>query len=205
MKTLIILATMVFSLVQASLSVALPQPGKPAPGFSLLDSNGKKRALSDFQGKTVVLEWNNPFCPFVRAHYDSGTMQALQKEATKDGVVWLLIGSNNPKRMDNFGGKHANKFLKERKSPATAYLLDPKGTVGRLYEAKTALNMVVINPQGELVYQGAIDDKPTTDPTVPPTSKSYVRTALADIKAGRTVETPITRSYGCAIDYAPLS
>ena len=176
--------------------------GKPAPQFSLTDSNGKAHKLSDYKGKFVVLEWFNQGCPFVKKHYDSGHMQALQKEYTGKGVVWLSICSSaEGKQGFCTPGEHNTVFLKKQASP-TAILIDADGCVGHLYGAKTTPDMYVINPKGVLVYSGAIDDRPDTDPASLKGARNYVKEVLDEGLAGRPIAVEPTQSYGCSVKYA---
>ena len=177
-----------------------PVIGQPAPNFSAPDADGKTRSLSQYRGKTVVLEWTNHECPYVRKHY-SGNMQALQKEATRDGVVWLSIVSSAPGQQGHVSGQQAKQLTASRGASPTAVLLDPSGAVGRLYGAKTTPHMFVINPQGRLVYAGGIDDVPTNRVEDLPRAKQLVRLALADLKAKRPVAIPASKPYGCAVKY----
>lgn len=193
--------------VVAALAVSLPVvraevvTGAEAPNFTLTDINGTSHNLADYRGKTVVLEWVNHGCPFVQKHYDSGNMQSLQRDATGNGVIWLSICSSADGKQGHFSPAEWQKLNADKQGAATAVLLDKDGTVGHLYGAKTTPHMFVINAEGTLVYQGAIDNKPSTDPEDIPSSKNYVRAALDDIAAGRPVETPQTKSYGCSVKY----
>jgi peroxiredoxin len=180
---------------------ATPKPGIAAPEFSLPDSNGKTVGLADFKGKTVVLEWTNHLCPYVGKHYGTGNMQKLQHEATAHGIVWLSIISSAPGTQGYVEGAEANKLTVERKAAPTAVLLDPKGTVGRLYDARTTPHMYIIDAAGKLVYMGGIDDTPTADWDNVNTAKNYVRAALDDVAKGRPVANPVTRAYGCTVKY----
>lgn len=175
--------------------------GQPAPNFIAADARGKPVRLSDFRGRTVVLEWNNPGCPFVQKHYDSGNMQKTQAAAARQGAVWLTINSGSPGRQGYMTGIEALAFEKKEKAQATAYLLDPKGVVGKLYEAKATPHMYVIDPRGTLVYAGAIDDKPTADPADIAAARNHVLAALADVQAGKPVAVATSKPYGCAIKY----
>jgi hypothetical protein len=186
----------------AAPALATPQVGQPAPAFRAVDSNGKTRSLADFKGRTVVLEWTNAECPFVKKHYASGNMQALQKAATGDGVVWLKVNSGAPGKQGHVDGAGANAVLKAKGAAPTAYLLDPQGTIGRAYEAKTTPHMYVIDPAGKLVYMGGIDDTPTANPADVKTAKNFVTAALADVKAKRAVAVATSKPYGCSIKYA---
>ena len=184
----------------ASAQGAGPVIGQPAPNFSAPDADGKTRSLSQYRGKTVVLEWTNHECPYVRKHY-TGAMQALQKDATRDGVVWLSIVSSAPGQQGHVTGAQAKQLTASRGASPTAVLLDPSGAVGRLYGAKTTPHMFVINAQGKLVYAGGIDDVATAKVEDLQRAKPLVRLALADVKAGRAVAIPVSRPYGCAVKY----
>ena len=179
-----------------------PVVGKPAPNFKAADVNGKPVSLSDFRGKTVVLEWNNPGCPFVQKHYGSGNMQKAQAAAAKDGVVWLTINSGAPGKQGHMNGAEAKAFLAKAGARPTAYLLDPRGVVGKAYEAKTTPHMYIVNKAGTLVYAGGIDDKPTKRCRRTSTSaRNHVLAALSEIKAGKAVSVSTSRPYGCAVKY----
>ena len=188
-------------LVAAGTAVAAPQVGQPAPGFTLTDSNGKSHNLSDFKGKFVVLEWLNHGCPFVQKHYDGGNMQNLQKEYTGKDVVWLSIASSAPGKQGHMSPEETNKAKAEKGSAATAVLLDEDGTVGKLYDAKVTPELYVINPDGVLIYAGAIDDKKSTDPADAAGAKNYVKQALDEAMAGKPVSEPTITAYGCGIKY----
>lgn len=186
----------------ATPAMSAAQIGKPAPDFTLNDTNGKPVRLSGFKGRTVVLEWNNPGCPFVQKHYSSGNMQKTQSAAHGQGVVWLTINSGAPGKQGYMTGPQAVAFQKSEKMQATAYLFDPKGTVGRAYDAKATPQMFIINPAGTLVYAGAIDNKPTADPDDIKTARNHVLAALAEVKAGKPVSVAWSKPYGCAVKYA---
>ena len=175
---------------------------KPAPEFSLTGIDGKTYKLSDFKGKYVVLEWNNPDCPFVKKHYNTGHMQALQKKYTNEGVVWLTICSSAEGKQGYYEPAALAQMTKEEKCSSTAYLRDPQGTVGREYGAKTTPHMFVINPNGVLIYAGAIDDKPSVDQNDVKTASNYVSACLDASMAGKPVATNSTTPYGCSVKYA---
>ncbi len=175
--------------------------GAAAPGFTLTDANGKTHSLSDFEGKYVVLEWVNYDCPFVHAQYTSGSMQATQKKYTGEGVVWLSICSSASGKQGNFGGEALTKRIASENSNATAYLIDEDGAVGRMYKAKTTPHMFVIDPKGTLIYDGAIDSQPTTNPEAVRKSTNYVAAALDEAMAGQPVEVPTSQPYGCSVKY----
>ncbi|MDO6413076.1 thioredoxin family protein [Sphingomonas sp. BIUV-7] len=176
--------------------------GAPAPNFTLPDAAGKPVSLAAFKGKTVVLEWNNPGCPFVKKHYGSGNMQKTQGAAKAQGVVWLTINSGAPGQQGHMNGAEAAAFVKSARAAPNAYLLDPAGKVGRLYAAKTTPHMYVIDPAGRLVYQGAIDDTPTANVADIASAKNLVLAALGDLKAGRKIAVAESRAYGCSVKYA---
>jgi peroxiredoxin len=194
------LATMAF-LATTAIAIAAPEIGKPAPAFTAVDSNGKTHALGDFKGKTVILEWTNDGCPYVKKHYNAGNMQKIQKDLTAEGAVWLSVISSAPGKQGHVDGKGANDLTKSRNAAPTAVLLDPKGTIGRAYEAQTTPHMYVIDGVGVLRYMGAIDDKPSTDVATIPGARNYVREAVAAVKAGKPVEVAATDPYGCSVKY----
>lgn len=173
-----------------------------APDFMAVDSNGTTRKLSDYQGKIVVLEWTNHQCPFVGKHYGSGNMQALQAEATADGIVWLSIISSAPGQQGYVDGAAANEQTTSRGASPTAVLLDPEGTIGRLYGARTTPHMYVIDPEGVLRYMGGIDNIPSADPSDIESAQNYVRPAIASLLAGEPVATATSQPYGCSVKYA---
>lgn len=175
--------------------------GAPAPDFSVTDIQGKSHRLSDYKGKTVVLEWVNPECPIVVKHYGSGNMQKLQKSATSDGVVWLAINSGRAGAQGDFDNAKAAAWLNEQGGAPTGYVRDSDGKVGKLYGAKTTPHMYVINGDGTLVYNGAIDSIRSSDPDDIPKAENYVAAALSAVKAGKPVEKPTSQPYGCNVKY----
>ena len=172
-----------------------------APAFTLADAEGTPRSLADFRGRTVVLEWTNEGCPYVQKHYGAGAMQALQREATANGVVWLTIVSSAPGAQGFVDGDAARAFKAKHQAAYTHLLLDPTGEVGKLYEAKTTPDMRVIDPQGRVVYEGGIDDRPTNRVEDLDGATNFVRAALTDMEAGRPVQTRFAQPYGCSIKY----
>ena len=184
-----------------AVAAAAPQVGKPAPEFTLTDSDGKTHNLADFKGRIVVLEWLNHGCPFVKKHYDSGNMQKLQKEYTGKDVVWLSIVSSAPGKQGHMSADETNKTKTEKGSAATAVLIDEDGKVGRLYDAKRTPEMFIVGKDGTLVYAGAIDDKPSPDPADVEGAKNYITQALDEILAGKPVSEPTTTAYGCSVKY----
>ncbi|MCC7268633.1 MAG: redoxin family protein [Caulobacteraceae bacterium] len=181
---------------------AAPAIGQPAPAFAAADADGKVRTLDEFKGRTVVLEWTNQGCPYVKKHYNSGNMQALQKSATDDGVVWLTLISSAPGEQGHLDAAGARAWKARASAGSSAVLLDPQGRVGRAYDARTTPHMYVIDKVGTLVYMGGIDDKPTSDLADIKAARNYVVAALGDVKAGRPVAEAVTRPYGCNVKYA---
>jgi peroxiredoxin len=176
--------------------------GESAPDFQATDSHGQVHKLSQYRGKFVVLEWHNNGCPYTRKHYESGNMQRLQREWTGKGVAWFTIISSAPGQQGYVTAEQENDYLKQMKASPSAALLDPQGDVGRLYSAKTTPHMFIINPEGMLVYDGAIDNKATTDQADISTAKNYVSQALEEVMAKRPVSIPTSRPYGCSVKYA---
>ena len=190
-----------FAFSLTTLSVFALTPGHPAPDFKGTDSNGVHHTLSQYRGKYVVLEWANKGCPYDQKHYLSGNMELLQREWTAKGVVWLSVLSSAPGEQGNVTPAEENEYLKKMKAAPTAALLDPDGTIGRMYQAKTTPHIFVIDPQGTLIYQGAIDDKPTTDQADIKTARNYLNEALGAAMAGKSVPVATTRPYGCSVKY----
>ncbi|MFQ3671117.1 MAG: thioredoxin family protein [Verrucomicrobiia bacterium] len=186
----------------SSAAIAAVEIGKPAPDFTLVDSNGQSHSLSDFKGKVVVLEWLNHGCPFVVKHYESKNMQNLQKEYTEKGVVWLSIVSSAEGKQGFMTPEETNKAKAEKGAAPTAVLLDTDGKVGRLYGAKVTPEMFIINAEGILVYHGAIDSIRSTKVEDVAKAENYVKAALDEILAGKPVTTAQTQAYGCTVKYA---
>jgi peroxiredoxin len=176
--------------------------GARAPNFSVRDASGATRTLAEFAGRTVILEWTNRGCPYVQKHYNSQNMQDLQGETTDDGIVWLSVISSAPGEQGYVDGPQALVHAREVSAQPSAILLDPTGVMGRAYGARTTPHMYIINPEGVLVYQGAIDDRPSARPETLQGATNYVRAALADLAAGRAVATAQTTPYGCSVKYA---
>ena len=174
--------------------------GQPAPAFTVTDLSGKPVKLEDYKGKTVVLEWHNFGCPFVQKHYKSGNMQALQKKYSGD-VVWLAVNSTNKSASDYTEPAKLTTQLKDFGAAPAKYLMDEPGVMGQAYGAKTTPHMYIIDPAGKLVYNGAIDDKRSTNPEDVKTSKNYVAAALDELKAGKPVSVASTAPYGCTVKY----
>ncbi|HEX4697581.1 MAG TPA: thioredoxin family protein [Candidatus Udaeobacter sp.] len=201
MKTKIILSVVTSLIAAAAFALEPPPVGSAASDFSLPDANGKTHSLSQYKGKYVVLEWFNPECPFVKKHYGSDNMQKLQTEYTSKGVVWLTIDSNAPGTEGNMTPEQAQKITSSWKTHQTALLLDPDGKAGRAYGAKNTPHMVLINPDGKIAYEGAIDSKASPNPADIPSSTNYVKAALDESLSGKTVSTPQTKPYGCSVKY----
>ena len=170
--------------------------GEPAPAFTATDNTGKTHTLASYKGKWIVLEWHNQTCPYVVKHYGSGNMQKLQKTWTDQGVVWLAIVSSGPGKGGYVTPEQSVAYMKEQNASPTAVLLDASGEVGHLYDAKTTPHMFVIDPAGIVIYNGAIDDKPTRDAADVATATNYVSAALTEAMAGKPVRVPTSRPYG---------
>lgn len=175
--------------------------GQSAPDFTLTDINGKAQTLSSYKGKYIVLEWTNFDCPFVKRHYGPGLMQGLQKTYTGKDVVWLTINSSAAGKQGHYAPEAWRDKVQQSDAKPSALLLDSDGKVGHLYGAKTTPHMFVINPEGAVIYQGAIDSVPTTDAAEGKEAVNYVRQALDEAMAGQPVSTPETKSYGCSVKY----
>jgi peroxiredoxin len=201
LRTIAFIAAGLVALATAGTAVAAAKINEPAPEFTLTDSNGTAHSLSDFRGKTVVLEWTNAECPFVVKHYKPGNMQRQQAEATANGVVWLTINSGAPGKQGHVDGAGANAIIEQTGGKQTAYLIDADGKVGRLYGARTTPHMYVIDGEGVLRYMGAIDSNPSGDPADIAAATQYVEVALAELAAGKPVTAPVTQPYGCSVKY----
>ena len=178
-----------------------PAVGSAAPDFSVTDSKNRPQSISQYKGKHIVLEWFNPECPFVKKHYGGGNMQKLQEEFTGKGVVWLSVDSSAPGKEGNLTPEQAEKKMSEWKTHQTALLLDSDAKAARAYSAKNTPHMFVINPEGKIIYEGAIDSKATPNPGDIPSSTNYVKAALDESMAGKPVTTPSSRPYGCSVKY----
>ena len=196
-RTSILIVSALFAMSALAVKV-----GDQAPDFTGTDSRGQTHRLSDYKGKFVVLEWHNNGCPFTKKHYDSGNMQRLQKEWTDKGVVWFTVISSAPGSQGYVTADQENEYMQKMHAAPTAALLDPRGEIGHLYGAKTTPHMFIVNPQGQLIYNGAIDDKATSDASDISSSKNYVSEALQEAKAGQPVAVATTRPYGCSVKYA---
>ena len=188
-------------LALAAAPVIAARVGTPAPDFTATASNGQSYKLSDFRGKFVVLEWHNQGCPYTIKHYQSGNMERLQNEWTAKDVVWFTVISSAPREQGYVNASQENDYLKRMNAAPTAALLDPDGKVGHLYDAKTTPQMIVIGPTGTMLYDGAIDDRPTTSISDIAGAKNYLSQALNEATSGKPVSTPTTRPYGCSVKY----
>ena len=189
------------ALVALTIPALAVVPNTIAPDFKGTDSNGLEHSLSQYRGKYVVLEWANKGCPYDQKHYLSGSMENLQKEWTAKGVVWLSVISSAPGTQGYVSPAEKNTYIKTMPVASTAVLLDPTGAIGRLYEAKTTPHMFVIDPAGKLIYQGAIDNKPTTDQADLKGADNYLNDALSSSMSGKPVAVSTTRPYGCSVKY----
>ena len=201
MKRLMLGLAAALAVVTAPVSALAAIVGQAAPDFSAPDLAGKAVKLSDFRGKFVVLEWTNPECPYVRRHYDSGNMPSLQKEFAAKGVVWLAVNSSSPESGEFTPPDGMTKWVAAKGAAPTAVLIDKDGKVGRLYGARTTPHMYVIDPQGKLVYAGAIDDKRWANVEETKSAKNHVRAALGEAMAGKPVAVSATTPYGCSVKY----
>jgi AhpC/TSA family protein len=196
-----VMSVVAIALLAASAAFAA-RVGEPAPDFTATDSNGQTHRLADYRGKFVVLEWHNNGCPYTRKHYESGNMENLQREWTARGVIWFTVISSAPGEQGYVTAEQENEYMREMHAAPTAALLDPDGQLGHLYDAKTTPHMFVIDPGGNLIYDGAIDDRPTPDASDIAGATNYVSQALTEATAGRPVSVATTRPYGCSVKYA---
>lgn len=197
------------SIATAFCAALLPLPslaqdarvGAPAPQFTATDSRGETETLAQYRGKYVVLEWHNQGCPYTRKHYVSGNMQTLQKEWTGKGVVWFTVISSAPGQQGYVTASEENDYVAKMHAAPTAVLLDPEGKLGRLYSARTTPQMIVIDPSGKLIYDGAIDNRPTPDTEDIKGADNYLNDALSEAMAGNPIAVSFTRPYGCSVKY----
>lgn len=188
-------AALVFSSADAA------PPGNAAPDFSEVNTAGQTISLADFKGKTVILEWTNNGCPFVQKHYNSQNMQKTQAAATADGAVWLSVISSKPGAQGNVTPAQADKLTTDRGAKPTHVLLDPDGSMGRAYGAKTTPHMFIITPDGKIAYNGAIDSIQSNRVDDVPKATNYVTSALANLMAGKAPDPALTVPYGCDVKY----
>jgi peroxiredoxin len=191
--------TTVFTLTAWVAVSAVAQPA--APAFELPDVNGETHTLSQYDGKIIVLEWTNYDCPFVKKFYGTGTMQAMQDKYTGKGVIWLSVCSSAPGKQGHFSSEEWTARIKETGSRATAILVDEVGTVGREYGASNTPHIFVVNPAGQLVYQGSVDDNRSADPATVNGARNYLAEALDALLDGKPFEVAQTKPYGCSVKY----
>ena len=201
MRKLSLLIVVLIAAVGSVAASARPAIEQPAPAFTAVDTDGNRVSLQDYTGKTVILEWTNHLCPFVEKHYDSGNMQALQKKYTGQGVVWLSVISSAEGKQGYVTAKEADQLTASRDAGPSRVLLDPAGTVGRLYAAKTTPHMYIIDGKGILRYMGAIDSIPSAQVGDIARATNYVEQGMTELLAGVAVSQPVTRAYGCTVKY----
>src|SRR6202030_3770928 len=195
------LLSLAFALATLTLPALAVAPGSSAPDFKGTDSNGVQHTLSEYRGKYVVLEWATKGCPYDQKHYLSGSIESQQREWTAKGVVWLSVISSAPGAQGYVTPSEENTYLKTMHAAPTAALLDPTSAIARLYEAKTTPHIFVIDPTGKLIYQGALDNKPTTDQADLKGADNYLNDALNASMSGKPVAVQSTRPYGCSVKY----
>lgn len=201
MKNLLVKCISVCFACAASLAFAIPTIDQPAPNFTAMSADGKMVNLNDYKGKTVILEWTNAQCPFVKKHYSGGNMQALQAKYTKDDVVWLSVISSAEGKQGYVTPAEANKLSSSRNASPTEIILDAEGSVGKLYGAKTTPHMYVIDPEGTLRYMGAIDSVRSANSADIADATNYVDAAMLALASGTAVSKPVTQAYGCTVKY----
>jgi hypothetical protein len=188
-------------LFNAGAAHAQAEIGKPAPAISATDVNGKPVSLSDFKGKYVVIEWTNPGCPFVQKHYDGGNMPETQKQAIADGAVWISVQTRATAGDDAGAGAELKAWQNEKKAAPSTSLIDASGAIGKAYGARTTPHLYIVDPQGTLIYAGAIDSNPSADAADIPGATNYVKQTLGEAIAGKPVSRPATQPYGCSVKY----
>lgn len=196
------LAVVCAAICASTLAFANAVPGEAAPDFSEVDASGKTQALKDYKGEWLVLEWFNKDCPYVKKHYGSENMQSLQQKYAAKGVKWLTVISSAKGKQGYLEPKQAlEEALSHNLNASAALVLDADGSMGKAYGAKTTPHMFIINPEGKVVYAGAIDDNDSANPAVIKTSKNYVAAALDEVLAGKPVTVASSRAYGCSVKY----
>jgi hypothetical protein len=191
----------IFALGAVSSAQAVPEIGQPAPAFTGKAMDGSSVGLADYAGKTVVLEWTNHECPFVKKHYDSGNMQSLQKDVTGKDAVWLTVISSAPGKQGHVSAEKAKELTTSRNAAPSHVILDENGTIGQAYGATATPQMVVITPQQTVAYMGAIDSIPSAKASDIPKAENYVKAAFDAVSAGTPVATAETKAYGCSVKY----
>lgn len=202
MNRFIQLVSTALLVVMASPVFSAPQIGKTAPDFTAMDTYGNEVSLAELRGKTVVLEWTNDGCPYVRKHYDSNNMQSLQKAALADDVVWVTVISSAPGKQGYVTAEQGNELTAKENASPSHLILDPEGTIGKSYDARTTPHMYIVDAAGTLVYMGGIDDKPTSNMADIEGATNYVQAALTAMKNGSPIANPTTRPYGCSVKYS---
>ncbi len=196
-----IAAATLLAITSQSWAQATATVGQLAPNFSAKDVNGKAVSLADFKGKTVVLEWVNPGCPYVRKHYEGGNMQGTQQDALAKNVVWLAVNSTGNDHPDYLAPAKLAAWMKQQKAPATHTLMDEDGKIGKAYGARTTPHMYIVDGKGMLVYAGGIDSIPTASASDIPKATNYVKVSLTEMAGGKPVSNNVTRAYGCSVKY----
>jgi hypothetical protein len=196
-----IAAAALLAITQQSWAQATATVGQAAPNFSAKDVNGKTVSLADFKGKTVVLEWVNPGCPYVRKHYEGGNMQGTQQDALAKNVVWLAVNSTGTDHPDYLAPAKLAAWMKQQKAPATHTLMDEDGKIGKAYGARTTPHMYIVDGKGMLVYAGGIDSIPSASASDIPKATNYVKVSLSEMAGGKEVSNNVTRPYGCSVKY----
>ncbi len=192
-------------LLSSAVAVAQAVIGQPAPAIAATDASGKPVSLADYKGKYVVLEWTNPECPFVKKHYDGGNMPATQKQAIADGAVWLTVQTMATDGDNSAAYAGLQSWQKSKSATPTATIVDSTGAVGHAYGARTTPHMYIVDPNGQLIYAGAIDSKPTANPDDIKGATNYVSQSLAEAMAGKPISRPTTQAYGCSVKYPSAS
>lgn len=183
-------------------ALAAPTVGQAAPNFVAIDSKGQRHRLEDYKGKVVVLEWTNHGCPYVKKHYNSSNMQNLQRQAKQAGVIWLSVISSAPGEQGYVEPEKANELTASRNAAPTAVLIDPPGSIGKSYDARTTPHMYVIDAKGILRYAGGIDSIASTDTDDIAKAQPYFKAAMESVVKGQPVAQPVTRPYGCNVKYS---
>jgi hypothetical protein len=196
-----IAAAALLAVTSQSWAQATATVGQAAPNFSAKDVNGKAISLADFKGKTVVLEWVNPGCPYVRKHYEGGNMQGTQKEAIGKNAIWIAVNSTGTDHPDYLKPADLAKWMKEQKAPATHTLMDEDGKIGKAYGARTTPHLYIVDGKGMLVYAGGIDSIPSASAADIPKATNYVKVSLTELANGKAVSNNVTRPYGCSVKY----
>ncbi len=178
-----------------------PPVNQPAPAFTVSDTRGETHSLDAYRGKWVVLEWFNHDCPYTKKHYKTDNMQALQREYTGKGVVWMSVVSSAPGKDGYVSAADADREMTEKNAAPTLVVRDTAGVLGRMYGARNTPQLFAIDPQGVLRYAGAIDDKPTSRTKDVKGAQNYLKAALDAGLSGRPIAVATTQPYGCEVKY----